>query len=470
MPRSGGDGFYTTLTVTKKLTLTAPLKADVVGRLVGDVTGNVRGCLTGSIIGDVKGDLVDCKKLKCIDIQDDGSGHGIHIEQIHLQKGTMNTERVDIDRFLQVDTILEHSDNNGVKIDGVLCQDQNIIAQNVIAHGSMIGNTIKSNNGLGITIEGAKISNGVVDGVEYASKRGKSNGYCELDANAKIPINRLNAFPFTLRGVWDAASNSPSLNSQHGVAEGDCFMVVKSGNAMLGKISEWTQGDLAVFAQNQWHRVRMPNIISSVNGKVGSINLKLNDLRITEKSGDILVDNGNEVQRLEKGNEDGQVLMVDKSKSLGISWNKLSRGFTADLHQHVGLFNNIPMQIAGWVVDLECGGFNDNQQFNVEKGCFNVPNDGRYEIICTISYECAKHNQTTKLDLIKNNTTILAQDIVRTPESNGNGYEFLKIHTVRMLKENDILILTILQTNQGGENVLLGGTTYKSAWSVVRIS
>jgi hypothetical protein len=74
------------------------------------------------------------------------------------------------------------------------------------------------------------------------------------------------------KGVWNAATNTPTLTSSVGV-QGNYYIVNVAGNTNLNGITDWNVGDWAIFNGSTWNKVDNTDLVTSVNGQVGAVSL-----------------------------------------------------------------------------------------------------------------------------------------------------------------------------------------------------
>ncbi|MBK2124816.1 phage head spike fiber domain-containing protein [Fangia hongkongensis] len=89
------------------------------------------------------------------------------------------------------------------------------------------------------------------------SLKGIANGIASLDGTAKVPVEQLPVSFVDLKGVWDAATNTPTLASGVGT-NGDMYYVNVAGSTNLDGITDWKVGDFALFvggAENRWYQI-----------------------------------------------------------------------------------------------------------------------------------------------------------------------------------------------------------------------
>jgi len=79
------------------------------------------------------------------------------------------------------------------------------------------------------------------------------------------------------QGTWDAATNSPFLQSSVGV-QGHFYIVSVAGNTDLNGITDWKVGDWAIFSAGAWSKVDNTESVTSVNGQIGAVSLTTDDI------------------------------------------------------------------------------------------------------------------------------------------------------------------------------------------------
>ena len=81
----------------------------------------------------------------------------------------------------------------------------------------------------------------------------------------------------TYQGVWDAATNTPTLVSGVGV-DGYYYIVDVAGNTNLNGITNWNVGDWAIFHDTAWQKIDNTDAVVSVNGYTGAVSLVSSDI------------------------------------------------------------------------------------------------------------------------------------------------------------------------------------------------
>jgi hypothetical protein len=79
------------------------------------------------------------------------------------------------------------------------------------------------------------------------------------------------------QGVWDAATNTPTLVSGVGT-NGYYYIVNVAGNTNLNGITSWNVGDWAIFHGGIWQKVDNTDAVVSVNGQTGAVSLTTDNI------------------------------------------------------------------------------------------------------------------------------------------------------------------------------------------------
>jgi hypothetical protein len=74
------------------------------------------------------------------------------------------------------------------------------------------------------------------------------------------------------QGVWNATTNVPALASGVGT-KGRYYVVSVAGTTTLDGVSDWSIGDWAVFNGVAWQKADHTDVVSSVAGRQGVVNL-----------------------------------------------------------------------------------------------------------------------------------------------------------------------------------------------------
>ncbi len=106
-------------------------------------------------------------------------------------------------------------------------------------------------------------------GYELTSNKGMANGYASLDGGGKVPISQLPNSIMEYKGVYDAATNTPTLIDGTGNA-GDVYRVSVAGSGVNGL--NFVVGDYAVYNGTIWEKAHSgADNITSVFGRLGTI-------------------------------------------------------------------------------------------------------------------------------------------------------------------------------------------------------
>lgn len=94
-----------------------------------------------------------------------------------------------------------------------------------------------------------------------ASEKAAAGGVCELDMSGKVPLNRMNPSILIFRGMWNAATNTPTLANGVGTS-GDVYIATVTGtfNGDVYNIGDW-----AVYDGSVWQHVDNLDNVRSVS-------------------------------------------------------------------------------------------------------------------------------------------------------------------------------------------------------------
>ena len=111
-------------------------------------------------------------------------------------------------------------------------------------------------------------------GAINANLRGVAGGIAELGANGQLKMTQV---PDVLlgatvyRGVWNAATNTPPLQSGVG-SKGDYYKVSVAGTTSIDGHARWAVGDMIIFNGTTWDAIDgTDSEVVSVNGEVGAV-------------------------------------------------------------------------------------------------------------------------------------------------------------------------------------------------------
>mgnify|MGYP003333712367 FL=1 len=106
--------------------------------------------------------------------------------------------------------------------------------------------------------------------------------------------NQINAIVGGLvyKGTWNASTNTPTLTSSVGTANW-YYVVSVSGSTNLNGITDWVAGDWAIYNGSAWQKIDQTNLVTSVNGQTGAVNLTYTNVNaigsITSVDGSVTV-------------------------------------------------------------------------------------------------------------------------------------------------------------------------------------
>jgi len=106
---------------------------------------------------------------------------------------------------------------------------------------------------------------------ENISNKGAVSGYCELDANQKIPTSRI---PDSIlgqveyKGLWNATTNNPTLTNPDATAHGNYYIVSVAGTQFS---IDFQIGDWVINTNGSWLKVDNTDAVSSVFGRTGAV-------------------------------------------------------------------------------------------------------------------------------------------------------------------------------------------------------
>ena len=112
-------------------------------------------------------------------------------------------------------------------------------------------------------------SQALLDTYQLRSEKGVSNGYASLDSGGKVPISQLPSSIMEYKGMWNAATNTPTLANGTGDT-GDVYICNVAGtvNFGAGPIT-FAVGDYVIYSGSIWQRS------SGAVGTVTSVGLSI---------------------------------------------------------------------------------------------------------------------------------------------------------------------------------------------------
>jgi hypothetical protein len=143
-------------------------------------------------------------------------------------------------------------------------------------------------NGTGfVKISGTTIS---YDNSTYQllSAKGQPNGYAGLDSNGKVPLAQINDALIgnvNFQGLWNAATNSPTLANPPASGTKGYYYIVSTAGTFAGISFE--VGDWIISNGSAWGKVDNTDAVSSVFGRTGNVtaaNGDYNTSQVTENT------------------------------------------------------------------------------------------------------------------------------------------------------------------------------------------
>lgn len=147
------------------------------------------------------------------------------------------------------------------------------------ADHTLIGlGTMAEQDANNVSITGGSISGATVSGYIPTSEKGAANGVATLDAGGKVPASQIPMQgDLNYQGTWNASTNTPTLTSSTGT-KGYYYVVDLAGTTNLDGITDWQIGDWAIYNGTVWQKVDNTDLVTSVNGQVGTVVLTTTDI------------------------------------------------------------------------------------------------------------------------------------------------------------------------------------------------
>lgn len=82
-------------------------------------------------------------------------------------------------------------------------------------------------------------------------------------------------------GLWNAATNTPTLTSSTG-QRGGYYIVSVAGSTSLDGISDWNPGDWAIFNGTSWEKIDNTDKVTSVAARTGDVTLAKADVGLAQ--------------------------------------------------------------------------------------------------------------------------------------------------------------------------------------------
>jgi hypothetical protein len=112
---------------------------------------------------------------------------------------------------------------------------------------------------------------------ENTSNKNIANGYAGLDSTGKLFTSQIPISGLQYLGVWNANTNTPVITSSVG-SSGNYYKVSVDGSTNIDGLNTWNVGDWIIFNGNTWDKIDNTDIVSSVNGQIGSVVLTKSDI------------------------------------------------------------------------------------------------------------------------------------------------------------------------------------------------
>ena len=135
-------------------------------------------------------------------------------------------------------------------------------------------------NGTSAMTAATTIPNTSITGLGTASTKdaGVANGVATLDSGGQVPLSQLPPLgDLNYQGTWNASTNTPTLTSSTGT-KGYYYVVSVAGTTNLNGITDWQISDWAVFNGSVWQKIDNTDLVTSVNGYTGAVNLTYTDV------------------------------------------------------------------------------------------------------------------------------------------------------------------------------------------------
>jgi hypothetical protein len=118
-------------------------------------------------------------------------------------------------------------------------------------------------------------SQALLDTYQLRSEKGASNGYASLDSAGKVPVSQLPSSIMEYKGMWSAATNTPTLANGTGDT-GDVYICNAAGSVNFGAGAiTFAVGDYVIYSGSIWQRS------SGAVGTVTSVGLSTNGNSVT---------------------------------------------------------------------------------------------------------------------------------------------------------------------------------------------
>ncbi|HMZ92935.1 MAG TPA: hypothetical protein PLD56_00290 [Chitinophagales bacterium] len=146
-------------------------------------------------------------------------------------------------------------------------------------------------------IDATKIANGSVSNTEFQyldgvtsaiqtqidskinlTEKGAANGVATLDGATRVPLAQIPTSVFINAGTWNASTNTPTLANGTGTS-GYFYVVSVAGTVNFGAGNiTFAVGDWVYYNGSIWQKSINSNLVTSVNGQQGVVNLTTSDI------------------------------------------------------------------------------------------------------------------------------------------------------------------------------------------------
>lgn len=121
----------------------------------------------------------------------------------------------------------------------------------------------------GASEEEARQAIGAMD----AAMAGAAGGVAQLDAAGTVPLSQINLEGLAYKGLWDAASNAPAIADGAG-EDADFYFSSSTATVDLGSgPQDFQEGDIVIYFDGVWSRLGSSQIVQSVNGMIGNVEI-----------------------------------------------------------------------------------------------------------------------------------------------------------------------------------------------------
>lgn len=112
---------------------------------------------------------------------------------------------------------------------------------------------------------------------ELSANKGQANGYPSLDSSSRIPLAQLPTSVQTLKGSWNASTNTPTLADGTGTS-GDTYRVSVAATRNLGSGNlAFGVDDRVVYNGTTWEKWDTNDAVTSVHGRTGDVTAQAGD-------------------------------------------------------------------------------------------------------------------------------------------------------------------------------------------------